>query len=188
MPLFNPAQAKSAEAAALYHLADRVSECENFQELAEKSGAALARPKVIVGPHKTPFSGVEYTADELAGMLCEAQLWSPVEGNKQVTPSDATGERPNESGGFLMTIRRHCREVELNNDRQDLYLFFLDRIAAFETELWQRCDLIMGGAPCPRLQGIIRQQLGFSPHKAATTQGEYLYSQHLVQWGDATSD
>lgn len=187
MPLFNFSSPLSAEAGALYHLADRVSECGRFQEISETTSAVTARSKVIVGPHAKPFDGKEYTEEELAGMLCEAQLWAPTEGGRELSKGEAVGDRPKEGGEFMLTIRRYGRPVEME-DAQDFYLWFLDRIAAFERELWDRCDVLLGGASCPELQSITRQQLAFSPYKSASVQGEYLFATHLIRWGDTASD
>lgn len=186
MPLFDPDNATSAEASALWYLAELLSECTAAQALAEETGgtaeenAEATRAKVIVGPHAGPWDGVEFTQVEMESRFIEFQLTSPLEGGKTLVKSDGSFDRADEGGDFILLIRRYARDSEMA-DMSDLYLWFLDRIAALEQELLTKAE----SRECPRLLSVTRTQgPSFSPRKSAPTQGEYIFTQHSIGWGD----
>lgn len=190
MPLFDPDNAVSAEASALWHLADLIAECTYAQELAEETGGTDAENKaatllkIIVGPHEGPWDTDRFDEDELAERFMSFQVWSPLEGGKTVVRSDGSFDRADEGGDFMLAIRRYARGEEMQ-DKQDLYLFFLDRVAALEQEMMTLAET----RECPRLQSVARQQgPAFGARDKAKSQGEYLFATHSITWGDAIQE
>lgn len=186
MPLFDPDNTTSAEASALYALADLLSECTAAQALAEETGgtaeanATATRAKVILGPHAGPWDGEQFTPTELAARFIEFQLTSPLDGGRTVVKSDGSFDRADEQGEFLLLIRRHARDSEMA-DPSDLYLWFLDQIATLEQQLLTNAET----RECPRLLAVTRTQGPAFPHRQeGSTQGEYIFTQHTIAWGD----
>lgn len=184
--MFDPNTAASAEASALWHLADLLAECAAAQTLAEETAGTsgenktATRAKIIVGPHAGSWDGDQFTKDELAVRFIEFQLWAPMEGGRTVVKSDGSFDRADEGGQFMLTTRRFAREAELV-DRSDLYLFFLDQVAALEAELIVKAER----RECPRLLSVARQQgPAFGGRSQASAQGEYLFTTHSIGWGD----
>ncbi len=184
MPLFELANAKSLEAPAMHALADRLSECASFQELAEAANAAEALAKISIGPQPGPFDSEEFTIDELEEQL----LWSSVdtsddEGHEAVL-ADTTTECPNEGGNFTVEIRRQVRKFESQDDagKSDVYLYFLDRCSAIAHELFEKSE---AAGFNPRLVRIPRV---FSPSFASNIeevgQGEFIWTLLNVEWGN----
>jgi hypothetical protein len=185
VPLFDPDNANSAEAAALYHLADLIAECEAAQRLTEATGTAPEKKaatlaKIVIGPHEGPWDGDKFTREEMAVRFVEFQIWAPTEGGRTVVLSDSSFARADEGGDFMLAIRRYARQVELN-DRSDLYLFFLDNVSALEAEMMVKAET----RECPRLQAVTRQVgPAFGARGQAAAQGEYLHAAHSITWGD----
>jgi hypothetical protein len=188
--MFDPDNAVSAEASALWHLADLLAECSQAQSLAEKTAGtsaenkAATRAKIIVGPHEGSWDGDKFTKQEMEVRFIEFQLTSPIEGGRTLVKSDSSFDRADEAGDFILLIRRFARDVEMV-DPSDLYLSFLDRVSALEQELLTKAEL----RECPRLLSITRQQgPAFGARKKTTAQGEYLHTYHTIGWGDPISD
>lgn len=187
MPLFDPNAAASAEAAALYSLAELLADCANAQALAEASGPNAAdetRKKIIVGPDAGPNDGTSFTRVELENQLIEFHITVPIEGGRTCVKSDGSFDRADEQGEFLMFIRRHAREAEMA-DPSDLYLFFLDRVSALEQELLTKAET----RECPRLLAVTRTQgPAYGAMEETTAQGDYIFTQHTITWGDLVGD
>jgi hypothetical protein len=190
VPLFDPDNVDSGEAGALWHLADLLAECDAAKALAEKTGGTDAanktatREKIIVGPHAGSWSADGFTEEEMESRFIEFQLTAPLEGGKAAVKSDGSFDRADETGEFLLLIRRHARQSEMA-DQSDLYLWFLDKIAALEQELMTRAE----SRACPRLLSITRQQgPAFGERKKASAQGEFLFTAHSIGWGDPTGE
>lgn len=188
--MFDPNAVVSAEAGALWHLAELLSECERAWDLTENTGGtdeeniAATREKIIVGPHLGSWGADGFTEVEMESRFIELQLTSPIEGGRTVVMSDSSFDRADEGGEFMLLIRRHARQSEMV-DQSDLYLWFLDRISALEQELMTKAE----NRECPRLQGITRTQgPAFGARKKAATQGDYLFTQHTITWGDNIGD
>lgn len=187
MPLFDANTATSAEATALWHLADLLSECTAAQELAESTGgtaeenAEATRAKVVVGPHAGSWDGDRFTKIELESRFIEFQLTSPLEGGKTLVKSDGSFDRADEGGEFILLIRRYARDSEIE-DMSDLYLWFLDQIATLEQQLLTNAET----RECPRLLSVTRTQgPAYSSVKRTSAQGEYIFTQHSIGWGDS---
>lgn len=185
--MFDPNAVVSAEAGALWHLADLLSECERAWALAEETGGTdqentdATRAKVIVGPHLGSWAADGFTSEEMEVRFIEFQLTSPIEGGRTVVRSDSSFDRADEGGDFMLLIRRHARQSEMV-DQSDIYLWFLDQISALEQELMTKAEL----QECPRLQAITRTQgPAFGARKKLTAQGDYLFTQHSITWGDS---
>ena len=188
--MFDPDNAVSAEASALWHMADLLSECERAWALAEETGGTdqentdATRLKIIVGPHIGPWNGESMTKTEMETRFIEFQITSPVDEGKTVVRSDGSFDRADEVGEFMLSIRRYARDVEMN-DPSDLYLWFLDQVGALEQELMVKAEL----RECPRLQSITRiQGPAFPPKKKTSAQGEYIFTTHTITWGDPISN
>lgn len=190
MPLFDPDTATSAEAVALWHLADLLSECAAAQALAEETAgtaeenAEATRAKIIVGPHAGAWDGERFDKIELESRFIEFQLTAPIDGGKVVAKSDGSFDRGDEGGDFVLLIRRFARDNEMD-DMSDLYLWVLDKIAALEQELITKAET----RECPRLLSVSRVQgPAFGGIKKTSAQGNYLFSQHTISWGDPISN
>lgn len=189
MPLFDPNNTVSDEAEVLWNLADLLAECEAAQRLAEKTtGTAgerkiATRAKIIVGPHAGPWGGDAFTPDEMASRFIEFQLALPTESGRTLVKSGGSFDRPDVTSDVWMYVRRHARASELS-DRSDLYLWFLDQMAALENELMVKSEQ----RECPVLQAIVRQQIGYGALKKKSAQGEFLHTLHTITWGDPISD
>ncbi len=187
MPLFDPNAPASAEAGALWHLAELISQCEAAQRLAEETAGTdeenedATRLKVIIGPHEGSWDGDQFTKDELAVRFIEFHLWAPEEGGRTVVASDSSFDRADEGGEFILQIRRHAREAE---SASDLYLWFLDNVSALEAEMMVKAE----SRECPRLQAVTRQQIGFAPKSQIPEQGDYVHATHTITWGDPIGD
>lgn len=188
--MFDPDNVVSAEAGALWHLADLLAECSSAQALAEKTGGtdaenkAETRLKVIVGPHAGPWNGESMTKTEMETRFIEFQVTPPTEEGKSAIRSDGSFDRADESGEFMLSIRRYARDVEMN-DQSDLYLWFLDQIGRLEQELLVRAE----NRECPRLNSITRVQgPAFPTKKKKSSQGEYIFTTHMITWGDQISN
>ncbi len=172
-----------AEAETLWNTADWLAECEAAHSLAEATGTdgekkELTFAKVTIGPDPGSWNQEEYTREELETKLIEFQLWVPIDGGKTVV-QDAF--ETDETGTFLLSTRRIVRDAELD-DKRDLYLFFLDRIAALEHELLQ---WFATGRNNPRLVSVTRQQgPAFGSLEDLESQGEYIFTLHSIEWGD----
>lgn len=183
MPLFDIDNPLCADATALYQTGQYLAECSAAWSLAEASGTdeekkAATLQRVIIGPHAGPWDDDEFTVDELAARFIEFQIYAPLEGGKTLI-SDALDT--DEGGEIYLTTRRYCRPAELV-DRQDLYLFFVDRMAALEHQLLQWFE---NGRNQPRLYSVTRRQgPAFGEKKSETAQGEYLFMHHTIGWGD----
>lgn len=184
--MFDPNAVASAEAGALWHLAELLSECERAWDLTENTGGtdeentAATREKIIVGPHLGSWAADGFTVEEMETRFIELQLTSPIEGGRTVVRSDSSFDLADEGGDFLLLIRRHARKSEMV-DQSNLYLWFLDKVSALEQELMTKAEL----RKCPRLQAITRTQgPAFGARKKQTAQGDYLFTQHTITWGD----
>jgi len=183
VPAFDPNHPRSPEGAALYHMADLLSECDNFQTLTETDDSLAALEKVVIGYHNEPWDSDQYSVDELASLFCEAHLISSLEGERAVVRSDSS-PTPEEGGTWDMSIRRYVRDSE-KTDRSGLYLWFLDVVAALETEIITNADV----RECPRLISISRDQgPAFGVRDAETAQGDYLWVTHTIAWGDPVGE
>lgn len=170
------------EAPTLVALADFMATCTAAQDLAEATGTTQEKidatlAKIVIGPQLAPTVGTEISIDELAEQHVQFQVFSPTEGG---TIAVVDGESVSMQGAFGLITRRHCRDNELE-DRQDLWLFFLDRINALEQQL---CEWFANGEDAPRLRRTERQMLAFGTVKQASRQGEFLQAVHLIPWGD----
>ena len=182
MLTFDPANARSAEAAALWNMAELLSECDNWKELCEQSTPAGARAKIKTGVQYGPEDGDSFQLEELQNDFCIAHLiWPLIEG--RAVEQDDGGPSPLEGGDFTMTIRRHVRESEQPNLEVEggLDLAFFDVISAIETEIMTRAET----RECPRLVGMQRDAgPAYSSMDEETAQGGYLWVKHTINWGD----
>ena len=184
MPLFELSSAKSYEAPAMHALADRLSECASFQELAEAANTAEAREKITIGPQPGPFDSEEFTIDELEERL----LWSCIdtadEDGHEAVLGDTTTECPNEGGNLTVEIRRQVRKYESQDDagKSDVYLYFLDRCSAVAHELFEKAQAANFN---PRLVRIPRVfSPSFSSNIEEAGQGEFIWTLLSVEWGN----
>lgn len=189
MPLFDPENIRSAEVGALWHLVDMLAECDAVQALAEASDAAGARERFVVGPHAGPWDADEFTEEELESRFIEFQVYLPTEAGRTVVKSASSFDRADEAGDIGLIVRRLVRKSELAafneaagvDGRQDAYLFFADCISAMEQEAMTKAEL----RECPRLQGFNRQQgPSFGEKRSESAQGVYLFTHHMISWGD----
>lgn len=184
MPIYDTNAPYSDEAKTLEGLEDWLTYSVGAQalvEVAEGDADEVKRAKVlekiIVGPHEGPWDGDRFNADEIAARFVEIQIMAPTEAGKIIV---VEGFETSTDAQFLMITRRHCRPNELQ-DRRDLYLGFLDRVARMESDLaaW------FGTRECPRIKRIERLQLGFSSVKSKKgSGGEYMVATHAIPWGD----
>jgi hypothetical protein len=182
--LFDPNDAKSTEAIALWQLAERLSECEQYIELSEMPDAETAFEKIIIGPFQDRMESEEYTPDELASDFFYCAIAPQEDEAHEAARPETLTECPNEGGRIEIYFRRHVREGELkegSDGRRDVYLFFLDRIGAIKHQLFERAQVI--GAP--RIVRI-RRVLGpkFADIASEVAQGCYIWASIVVEWGD----
>lgn len=187
MAKFNPSAPTSVEAATLLKVADLIADCEPFQQLSDKTTSADARTKIKTGPFPLAWEGSGFTKQQLADLLCSVNLHPPMQGDKSVVLDSGSFVAPRESGTFVMTTRRYVRESEYEEDGNgnDIYMFFLDRIAALEAEMIRRSDLeaaTNSDYPHPlSIQRVDGPAFGKLAEKPA--QGEYLWARHSIGWG-----
>lgn len=183
MPLFDVNNAASAEAPALFHLADILSECEQFRELSEKTTIADARDLITIGPAPDPIDGEEYTEDELNNdfFYCSVAP-SDDEGHEAIQPETLT-ECPLEGGSVEAYIRRQVRKSEVGQagGKADVYLYFLDRVSAIVHQIFEQAS------DETRLR-VLSVRREFSPSfgdiASAVAQGEYIWTNLVVEWGE----
>lgn len=127
MPLFDPNNPASEEAAIYYRLKTLIGAIDEFATLVDVESADTAA-RIFIGPMEDPFDGEAYATDELAEMFGWCQLVPPDEDSMAVSQSIGTGQPPNKSGTVLMLFQRHVRDSEFNETggRQDAYLSFMD--------------------------------------------------------------
>lgn len=181
--LFNIAEAYSAEAAALFELADRLSECPQFIELAEAVDTAAARKLAVIGPVVEPLDGEQFTRSELEQKFFFCRL-APQDDEGHSTADGETGtECPLEGGQIEVYLRRQVREIEVDSvqGRQDVYLYFLDRVAAIAHQVKEKAN----ANGCPRL-GTVAREFGpsFCDFATEAGQGLYIWASFNVEWGD----
>lgn len=182
MPLFDLNNAESVEAKNLYFLADILSACESFQDLTETTNSTDAREFVTIGPQPDPWDNEEYTIEQLENEFFYCTVApSDDEGHQAVRPETLT-ECPNEGGTLEVYLRRQVRQSEIQGaGKGDVYLYFLDRISALAHEIFEQAfdDKNM------RIQTVSRD---FSPSfgdiASAVAQGEYIWTNLMVEWGD----
>ncbi len=181
MPKFDINDPKSPDAATLYLTRDLLASAPPFLELAEVT-AITASEKIVVGIHKQPWDEDHYTVEELKNIFCEAQIFPPVPAEK--TAQQSSGSPTPLSGGVHdLMIRRHARQAEISTyeRRNDLYIWFYDRICWLETWLLARAEV----DGCPRLSSIDPICEGaFGMFGKTTEQGEFLWAHLKLNWGD----
>jgi hypothetical protein len=182
-------QAYSLEAPALYALRARLSECVCFQELAGQpyggGDAAAALLKITICSETEPWDAQsKISRAQLEDMLLQADI-GPARNqslNVSTKVGDPEGRCPNQTGMLAVMIRRQITATEMANyGPDDMYLWFLDRIAGLQGQLHLRADAI--GAPL--ISEVDRDapplwQTGLSE----TAQGFMLWCELLVRWGD----
>ena len=185
MPKFDVNNPKSPDGATLYLTRNLLVKAPPFLELAEVSEITAAE-KIVVGVHKQPWDLERYTEEELKNIFCEAQLFPPVPAEKTVQQSSGS-PTPLSGGVHDLMIRRHAREAEISTyeRRNDLYIWFYDRICWLETWLLAQAEK----DTCPRLSAIVPICEGaFSMFGKTTEQGEYLWAHLKIQWGDEAEE
>jgi hypothetical protein len=181
-PLFNIAEPMCDESVALYETKQWLAECSAAHSLVEATGTdsekkAKTLTKIIIGPHHGPWDGEQYSLQEIKNRHVEFQLYVPEQSGKIVI---ATGLEIDHNGEIVWTTRRCVRDSEI--DREDVYLFCVDRISALEHQLLSWFEV---GRNRPRLNSITRQQgPSFSVRTVETEQGVYIYTVHTIGWGD----
>lgn len=127
MPLFDPNNSVSEEAAVYYRLKEIIGGIAHFATLVDVDPSATA-DRIFIGPMEDPFDGEAYKADELKEMFGWCQLVPPDEDSMAVSPSIGVGAPPNKSGTILALFQRHVRDTEFNDagGRQDAFLSFMD--------------------------------------------------------------
>lgn len=186
--LFDPLNTNSPDANALFLIADLLARAPDFRELAEITGAdeaekkANALAKIVVGIHSEPANASEYDATELATLFCEAQIFPPPDAAKVITKNDGSNA-PYLAGTHALFIRRIARDAEIagHAKRNDVFLFFYDRICSLEDWLIRNADSEL----CPRIQTITpTTEAAFGMVSEVPAQGEYLWAHLLIAWGD----
>lgn len=182
MPVFDPNNPEGPAGAALYATATLLSGLSVFQELCETAGdQAGAFAKIALGIQKPPINA-QFDLDELAAKGFEANLHWPIPSQTAIAISDSS-PAPMIGGAFRLLFRRHARESEIRNfeDRVGLLLWFHDCVTA--------CYLAVQAAAeattCPRLRRIIPVCEGsFGEFGETSAQGEYLWAECAILWGD----
>ena len=181
--LFDIDSAYSPESAALFKLSERLSECPQFIELAEAADTAEALTKAIVGPIGDPLESENFTIEQLENEFFFCRIAPQTEQGHTATDGETVTECPLEGGQIEVYLRRQVREIEANTNtrRQDVYLYFLDRVAAITHQVKEKANL----NGCPRL-GDVSRELGpaFCDFASEVGQGLYIWATLNVEWGD----
>lgn len=183
MPPFDSENAYSVEVPVADALRARLSECERFQQLTQTTSAADALVKVYLGPGEPPLVGDTQHEDELRERVAWALIYpNREEGGWRIDNDEADGQRADESGLLHLDLRWLPSEQEIAEDGMAItLLWFWDIANALAQELWNRCKL----APCPRLQSIRRDDLGYVDHKQqAGKGGARLDCDFTIAWGE----
>lgn len=200
MGLFDPDTVLSAEAGTLWHLADLLAECTAAQALAEATGSdsekkATTRAKVRTCGALPPWDSQSYTIEQIQNQFIEFLLWPLNENSATVRASGF--DRADNGGAFHLYVRRHIREGELivpdsdsaeeqlADQTSDVYLFFLDCVAALAVQLIEGAE----SRNCPRLQTAQRTDgPHFGSKKTESAQGRYVFAGIEITWGDPISE
>lgn len=191
MPLFDPNNAKSLEAPTLYRLAQRLAECESWQELAGATGdavAALGKVKICQQTEAWDSPGGPISIDQLQFMLAQADIAPAQEEEHEARRAvgDPEGKCPRQRGSIEIRIIRWVLPWELADyGEEDLYLWFCDRVAGITSELHLRAD----ATGLPLLRSVRRQgrPLWNSPDQTEA-QGLHLWAELVVSWGSPDED
>jgi hypothetical protein len=187
--LFDPNDAKSTEAKNLWYLAEALAACPQFLELNEldlddPDSEDAAFEKITIGPFKDRAEDETYTPEELASDFLFCAISPPDDDSHEALKPETLTECPNEGGRFEIYIRRHVRTGEIqegDDGKRDVYLFFLDRLAAIQHQLHEQAN----ANSAPRILSV-RRVMG--PHFAdlaqEVAQGCYIWASLMVEWGD----
>lgn len=183
MPKFDSNGTLSTEVQAAFIVATQLSLCAHFAELTEKPVGAESLAKITLGPMAPAWDGGGFTKDQLANLLFQANIYSPLDSEK-IVQQDEGSFCPNESSSLMLTFRRYARESELNeaNGHNDLYMWLWNTVSLLETELHER--LVAQGLETP----VIAREIGpcYGDLSEKVGQGEYLWSTHRISWGQAS--
>jgi hypothetical protein len=181
VPIFDPDDTYSVDAATLYHLRDLLAEVEAFQELCEVADKTAALTKIVYGPHAEPI-GDYYTAEELETVFCEAHIHPPTEAESSAVLDEASPTAI-VGGMFELDIRRHARKSEIATPalRANLYLWFYDCCQGIANALIES----YATRECPRINRIERVvEAAWCSYEERPTQSDYLWCRMKVFWGD----
>ena len=141
MPLllgFQPDEALSIVAPAMYDLADRLSECPGFQRLADGGSIEESRAKIHVNAEWGPFDPETYgsggetiTIERLEQILLRANIWlraaQPYEATEPLAAARGEGNCPDEVFTLGIELLRQIRKAEIDEtDENAVMLDFID--------------------------------------------------------------
>jgi len=179
MPLFDPDNPASEEAAVYYRLKTLIGAIDHFATLVDVDPSETAS-RIFIGPMEDPFDGEAYNAAELKEMFGWCQLVPPDEDSLVVSQSIGTDMPPNKAGTILMLMQRHVRDAEFNDTggRQDAYLSFMDLTSGILESLMTTLKAEWWYQQIRRVSG---------PHYNAredwATQGRFLMATFAIQFG-----
>ena len=184
MALYNNASPKSHEAPRLHDVAELLSNTAQMIELSESENAAAALLKIRIGPIRDPLDGEEYTIDELKNQPFICQVAASDEEGSESLRSETVGGSPKTGGTAEIYMRRHARAAELSDTdgRQDVYLYFLDRVSAIAEQVYEQSSLLVEPVRVIRMTRL-RGPL-FASYAAEAGQGEYIWCAYECEWGD----
>lgn len=182
MPVFDPNNPAGPAGAALYATATLLSGLDVFQDLCEVGTQPEAFAKIAIGITATANDGDQFGLEELAAKGFEANIHPPVPSQTAVVINDGS-PMPMIGGAYRVLFRRHARESEIrdHSDRNGLFLWFHDLVTKCYLDLLAAAE----ATTCPRLRGIQPACDGaFGEFGETSAQGEYLWADFLVLWGD----
>lgn len=185
MPAFDPDNPIGPAGSALYKTAELISGLANFQLLSATGSAAEALQLIEIGVAKEPQDRGEFTVAELQReFVANIYPTTPSQGAIVSNPASPT---PLVSGSFDVLLRRPLTDGEAQDraGRNSLYLWFFDIVTGIQRDIQAAADSLY----CPRLRGIVPVvDAAFCELEEISAQGEYLYSQFQILWGDEVGE
>jgi hypothetical protein len=186
MPLFEIETALSCELPAAYQLADRLSDTEAIQHLAETVEADEAYEHIIVGIAQDPFDGETYSIEELENRHFVAHIYAEKENGHVSGLSPAAMDTPRQGGVFKLYL---CRQVRESEDPIDVYNFFWDRISAIGPAVMLAAEQDLSYPHNYRFQQVNR---ALGPEQTARrtegATGKRLEALLTFAWGDVEAE